>query len=578
MSGLIPQTFLNDLLTRTDLVTLIESYVPLKKQGNAYVACCPFHNEKSPSFNVISKKQFYHCFGCGVSGNAISFVMNYLNQDFVEAVETLSSRIGLTVPREGGRKPYQSQTSLYGLLAQVSQFYQKTLKESGQGAIAYLQKRGISGEIAKYFQLGYAPNDWHILAPRLKNQTKDLLTTGMLIQKDDGKTYDRYRHRIMYPIHDKQGRIVGFGGRALEDEQKPKYLNSPETVIFQKSNELYGLHFVLEKHKHPDFIVVVEGYMDVIALFQAGITQAVATLGTATGSKHIQILTKHTQSVIFCFDGDTAGQKAAWRALESTLPHLNTGVDAKFMFLPEQHDPDSLIREEGRDSFLTKLNDAMKLEHFFFNTVTKDINITSSAGKSQLFERCKPLIQMIPDCPYKQLLLNELARLTRIDSHRLALLLSSQITAKPQHEAPQSITRTPLRIAIALLLQHPDIFETVKGDIPLLIGEEEGILLLNNIIQYLELNPNTTTAMIIETFRTTPYFSIINALAAWDPQVPETASSQELVDIFQFLDKKNMNQQIALLLTKSRHEGLNDAEKQQLQTLLTQKHTVPVVN
>ncbi len=332
MPGLIPQPFIDELLNRIDLVELIDSYVPLKKSGTSFVACCPFHSEKTPSFNVVFKKQFYHCFGCGASGNAISFIMQYLNYNFIETIELLAAKLGLQIPREGQNEKNQPSPNLYQLLSKISQFYQQTLKNKGQDAINYLRQRGLNGEIAKLYQLGYAPAGWQTLEETFKRYRSELISTGMLIEKPDGRTYDRYRHRIMFPIHDRQGRIIGFGGRALDAAQKPKYLNSPETIIFQKSRELYGLHAILKQQTTIDNIIIVEGYMDVIAVAQYGIHNAVAALGTATSSYHIQLLSKYTSELIFCFDGDAAGRQAAWRALESCLPHLNSGLDANFIF------------------------------------------------------------------------------------------------------------------------------------------------------------------------------------------------------------------------------------------------------
>ena len=333
--GLIPQPFIDELLNRTDIVEFIDSYVPLKKRGTSHIACCPFHNEKNPSFNVVAKKQFYHCFGCGASGNVISFAMGYLHQSFPDAIETLATRAGLAVPRDRHPEKHSHSLNLYQLLDRVSTFYQQTLKSSGQVAIDYLKQRHVSGEVAKLYQLGFAPSGWQTLEAQFRPNKQELIATGMLIQKDDGKTYDRYRQRIMFPIHDRHGKIIGFGGRAIEADQKPKYLNSPETVIFQKNRELYGLHQILQQQNNVKNVLIVEGYMDVIALAQHGIMNAVATLGTATSAYHIQLLSKHTKQLVFCFDGDAAGRQAAWRALDNSLPQLNAGLDASFIFLPE---------------------------------------------------------------------------------------------------------------------------------------------------------------------------------------------------------------------------------------------------
>jgi DNA primase len=571
MSGLIPQPFIDDLLHRTDLVELIDSYVPLKKRGTSHVACCPFHNEKSPSFNVVAKKQFYHCFGCGASGNAISFVMNYLNQGFPEAIDTLATRLGLTVPKEGQGEKSNVSNDLYKLLANISLYYQKKLKHEGQIAIDYLRARGLSGAIAKLYQIGFAPEGWHHLEKEFTRYQSDLVTTGMLIKNDDGKIYDRYRNRVMFPIHDRHGRIIGFGGRVLDPEQKPKYLNSPETVIFQKNRELYGLHQILNQKKHIDNVIIVEGYMDVIALAQHDITNAVATLGTATSTYHIQLLAKHTKHLIFCFDGDAAGKQAAWRGLESSLPHLNGGLDASFIFLPDGHDPDSLVREEGKEAFLNRLNQATPLHRFFFDTLAKDINLSSMAGKTQLINVAKPFLQKMVEGSYKQLLIDDLARLTHIENHRLNILIADQTEIKAPEQAT-AIARSPVRIAIALLLQNPEIYaKSISKIDPNLLNEKEHHILLKLLLQ-LKSNPKATTASLIEVWRNSSYFDSINKLAAWDHQVPEQELIKEFIDIVLFLQKQNRELIINQFINKSRQEGLTEAERVRLQEMLRERH------
>lgn len=570
MSGLIPQPFIDQLLQSTDLVEFIDGYVPLKKRGTSHVACCPFHKEKSPSFNVVAKKQFYHCFGCGASGNAISFAMNYLNQGFTDAVETLATRLGLTVPREGQSDKQMVSTDLYKLLEKVSDYYEKQLKSNGKTAIDYLRERGLSGEIAKSYQLGFAPEGWHNLEQHFARSQQDLITTGMLIKNDDGKVYDRYRNRIMFPIHDRHGRIIGFGGRVLDAVQKPKYLNSPETVLFQKSRELYGLHQILSTQKSIKQIILVEGYMDVIALAQHGINNAVATLGTATSSFHIQLLAKHTQHLVFCFDGDSAGKQAAWRALENSLPHLNEGLDASFMFLPEEHDPDSLVRSEGKESFLTRMQQAMPLHQLLFNTLGKDINLQNPAGKTQLINQAKPLLQKITEGSFKQLLVDDLARLTHIDTHRLNQLIASTTEIKPNEQT--TITRSPIRIAIALLLQNPEIYARCSNKIdPNLLSDQEHSILIQLICQ-LALNPKANTATLVEFWRNSSYFDSISKLAAWDHQVPEQELMREFVDIILFLQKQNNELLIRQFINKSRQQGLTEQEKHQLQEMLKERH------
>ena len=509
MIGLIPRPFIDDLLNRTDVVELIDSYVPLKKRGTSYIACCPFHSEKTPSFNVVAKKQFYHCFGCGASGNAISFAMNYLHMSFPDAIETLANRIGISVPREGNVEKNHQSLSFYSFLGQVSQFYQHTLKTKAQDAVAYLKQRGVNGEIARLYQLGYAPPGWHTLEFQFKHNKNELIATGMLIPKADGKAYDRYRHRIMYPIHDRHGRIIGFGGRAIDATQKPKYLNSPETVVFQKSRELYGLHQVLQQQTNPTNIIIVEGYMDVIALAQHGISNAVATLGTATSSYHIQLLSKYTKQLVFCFDGDVAGRQAAWRALESSLPHLNVGLDASFIFLPEGHDPDSLVREEGKDLFLQRLQSATPLNRFFVDTLIQGIDMTSLAGKSQLVNAAKPYLLKMTDGPYRQLMMDELARLTRIDAHRLHHIIAEK-TSDTTTDSRKTITRSPMRTALAILLQHPEIYATCASQLPPAILDPEQQHVLKTLMEQIAENPLINTAKLIETWRDTSIFESLN--------------------------------------------------------------------
>lgn len=576
MSGLIPQPFIDDLLHRTDLVELIDSFVPLKKRGNSYIACCPFHNEKSPSFNVVAKKQFYHCFGCGASGNVISFIMNYQNLGFIEAIESLATRLGLSVPREGQTEKNKISNDLYKLLADVSSYYEKKLKTQGTTAIEYLRGRGLDGNIAKHYQLGFAPEGWHNLEQTFGKQQRDLLATGMLIKNDEGKIYDRYRNRIMFPIHDRHGRIIGFGGRVLDASQKPKYLNSPETVLFQKSRELYGLHQVLSLQKSPDSIIIVEGYMDVIALAQHEITNAVATLGTATSTYHIQLLAKHSKQLIFCFDGDAAGKQAAWRGLESSLPHLNEGLDVRFIFLPDGHDPDSLLREEGKAKFLHRLQQSIPLHRLFFDTLSKDLNLSNRAGTTQLISLAKPLLQKIPESSYKELLIDDLSRLTHLDSHRLNLQINDSSAIKVQ-PSTNTIMRTPLRIAIALLLQNPEIYAQSIDEIDVQLLDKEDHLILINLLEQLAINPKANTANLIEFWRNNNLFDSINKLAFWEHQVPEQELLKEFIDTVLFLQNQNNRDLIIRqLIDKSRRSGLSETEKINLLDLIKQRHSHPI--
>ena len=569
MAGLIPRQFIDELINRTDIVELIDSYVPLKKSGSNYTACCPFHNEKTPSFNVVAKKQFYHCFGCGASGNAISFLMSYLNQNFVETIENLATRLGLQVPREGESDTPRPSPSLYDLLQKAALFYRAELKNHGEEAIKYLKRRGLTGQIVKTYEIGYAPAGWHTLENQFKEHSKDLITTGMLIQKDDGKTYDRYRDRITFPIHDRNGRIIGFGGRAIDPEQKPKYLNSPETIIFQKSRELYGLHQAIQHQSPLPFIVVVEGYMDVIALAQAGIVNAVATLGTATSTSHIQLLNKHTSKIIFCFDGDEAGKKAAWRALESALPVLNAGIETLFCFLPEGHDPDSYVQSNGPDAFQKFLNQSLDFKQFFFSELNKGIDLSTFSGKSQLLNVTKPHLLKMHEGPFRALVINELSRMTHIDSDKIIQMLNQQ-TEEIVFDNKFNITRTPVRIALAILIQNPDIYQQVSEQLNKLEINEP--LLLKLLAQIKE-QQNINTATLIEQWRDTDAFNALNKLAAWDHKVPEEALKKEFLDTLIFLNKQSVEKKIADLLEISRNQGLTQEDRIKLQALLKQKHS-----
>lgn len=572
---MIPQPFIDELLNRCDIVELIDSHIPLKKRGNSYLACCPFHNEKTPSFNVMAKKQFYHCFGCGVSGNAISFHMQYLNQNFIEAVEALAARVGMQVPSEKKNEPTEQALSLYQTLEKVNHFYQNNLKNNVT-AINYLKNRGLNGLIAKKYQLGYAPSGWHILEKNLTTYHNELIASGMLIRKDDGGTYDRYRHRIMFPIHDRRGRIIGFGGRSIDPDQQPKYLNSPETAIFQKGHELYGLYQAIQTEKKPPFIVVVEGYLDVISLAQYGVPNVVAALGTAISSYHIQLLSKYTRNIVFCFDGDRAGQEAAWRALENSLPHLHDDLEVKFALLPDGHDPDSFIRKEGQESFLNYVNQSNSLSEFFIKKMSHGINLQQLAGKNQFMLAVKPHFLRIPNGPFRQLMLNELSRLIHIENHRIEDIMQINTEQKPnshqQTVIATRIQRTPSRLVISILLQNPELYQNcheLLNDVELDNEEQE---ILPQLIYKISQNPKITTAMLIETWREHACFERLNTLAFWDHQIPEEKLDHELIDILNLLKKQGLEKKINLYIAKSRKQGLTDPERLFLQNLLKKRH------
>ncbi|WP_321363377.1 DNA primase [Pseudomonas extremaustralis] len=443
MAGLIPQSFIDDLLNRTDIVDVVSSRLQMKKAGKNYTACCPFHKEKTPSFSVSPDKQFYYCFGCGAGGNALGFIMDHDNLDFPQAVEELAKAAGMEIPREESGRPHKprqpTDSPLYPLLTAAADFYRQALKSHPQrkAAVDYLKGRGLTGEIARDFGLGFAPPGWDNLYKHLSSDTlqqKAMIDAGLLVENaETGKRYDRFRDRVMFPIRDSRGRIIAFGGRVLGDD-KPKYLNSPETPVFHKGQELYGLFEARKNNRNLDEIIVVEGYMDVIALAQQGLRNAVATLGTATSEEHLKRLFRVVPSVLFCFDGDQAGRNAAWRALEATLPCLQDGRRARFLFLPEGEDPDTLVRSEGTDAFRARINQhAQPLADYFFQQLTEEADPRSLEGKAHMATLAAPLIDKVPGANLRTLMRQRLLEITG---------LSGEAVSKLVHSAPQDAPPT----------------------------------------------------------------------------------------------------------------------------------------
>ncbi|WP_339415410.1 MULTISPECIES: DNA primase [unclassified Pseudomonas] len=443
MAGLIPQSFIDDLLNRTDIVDVVSSRVQLKKAGKNYTACCPFHKEKTPSFSVSPDKQFYYCFGCGAGGNALGFLMDHDNLDFPQAIEDLAKAAGMEIPREESGRPHKprqpTDSPLYPLLTAAADFYRQALKSHPQrkAAVDYLKGRGLTGEIARDFGLGFAPPGWDNLYKHLSSDTlqqKAMIDAGLLVENaETGKRYDRFRDRVMFPIRDSRGRIIAFGGRVLGDD-KPKYLNSPETAVFHKGQELYGLFEARKNNRNLDEIIVVEGYMDVIALAQQGLRNAVATLGTATSEEHMKRLFRVVPSVLFCFDGDQAGRNAAWRALEATLSSLQDGRRARFLFLPEGEDPDTLVRSEGTDAFRARINQhAQPLADYFFQQLTEEADPRSLEGKAHMATLAAPLIDKVPGANLKSLMRMRLLEITGLSGEAVSQLV---------HNAPQEAPPT----------------------------------------------------------------------------------------------------------------------------------------
>lgn len=575
MSGRIPREFIDELLVRVDIVDLIDSHVPLKKTGTNYVARCPFHAEKTPSFSVSQSKQFFHCFGCGISGNAISFLMNFSHLDFVEAVEDLAGFAGVEIPRESIKyqqvQKKEDLNDLYALMEQVATFYMKQLRASDDGkkAVEYLKNRGVGGDCAGDFMLGYAPDEWKVLAGRF-NQ-KLLIEAGMLISKDDGQLYDRFRGRIMFPIRDKRARIIGFGGRVLDDSL-PKYLNSPETSLFHKGKEVYGLYELLQKKSKPQRILIVEGYMDVIALAQFGIHYAVATLGTATSQAQLDLLFRFTKELVFCFDGDRAGRDAAWRAMESAFSSLKDGRSCRIMMLPQSHDPDSLVRGEGVDKFTERVQTAQALSDYFFEHVSGELNLSETEGRAQLISKAKPYLEKLPDGVFREMMF---ARLKELSGSMMLNVLDNAAPAglSPKRHRQQVPNRlSSLRTAIALLLQHPGLIEIVEQKAIDWGGLEiRGIELFKNIQQVILAKKSVNTAVLIEYYRNTAEEKLIKALALLDLNISDEKIEKVFSDALNVLLEQGRDASIARLQAKAQSKGLNMQEQEALVKMLANK-------
>lgn len=531
MAGRIPQTFLDQLLSRVDLVELIDGRVPLRKTGRNYTACCPFHSEKTPSFNVSPIKQFYHCFGCGAHGNAIGFLMAYERMEFPEAVETLARALGLELPHDlTGAGARSDHSQLYALLTQAEGFFRRQLKDhpQRQRAIDYLRGRGLDGEIVRDFGIGYAPPGWDNLLQALTpgvTTPQALVNAGLVIEREEGGHYDRFRDRIMFPIRDRRGRVIAFGGRTLGDAT-PKYLNSPETPVFHKGRELYGFYEARASERQCKRLLVVEGYMDVVALAQFGIRYAVATLGTATTPDHLERLLRACPEIVFCFDGDRAGRAAAWPALENALPLLRDGRQAGFLFLPEAEDPDTLVRKEGREAFEQRLEQAMPLSDYLFQQLTARADLHSLDGRARFVDQARPLLNKVPEGLFRELLWQRLGDIAKIAPNRLVKFDASK-PAATRGERNARLTRTLPRRIIALLLQRPTLAEHMD-DLQNFKGlKVPGLELLVELVELLRAKPAMTFGAICERYRGTETESILSQLAEWEPLLDESLEQME---------------------------------------------------
>lgn len=544
MAGRIPDSFIDELLARIDIAEVVGERVQLRRSGSNYHGLCPFHGEKTPSFTVAAEKQFYHCFGCGAHGSAIRFLMEYDRLEFREAVEQLANLAGLEIPEEAQSSgPRENHDALYELLGKANRAFQEWLRQhpERQRAVDYLQKRGVSGEIAQRYGIGFAPPGWDNLLRRI-NDPAALKKAGLLVERDGSKGYDRFRDRIIFPIRDQRGRTIGFGGRVLDDGE-PKYLNSPETAVFHKGQELYGLYEVLQHDRQPPDILVVEGYMDVVALAQHGLPRAVATLGTATSTRQVERLFRASADIVFCFDGDKAGRRAAWRALESALPAMRQGRQIRFLFLPEGEDPDSLVREQGQSGFEALLAEAAPLSDYLIAETSAEVDMQSMDGRARFVEKSLPLLKRLPPDVYRHMLLERIAGLARLETDYLQDIVDGreQLGRSRKPSAPEppgmdgsGVRRTPVRLAIALLLQRPSLALQVE-DIDALRGLDDlpGLPLLVELLELGRNEPNINTSALMERFHDSEHEAALWKLATWDHLVPEAGLEREFADAMQ---------------------------------------------
>ena len=571
MAGRITRVFINDLLARTDIIDLIDARVKLKKQGKNWHACCPFHNEKSPSFTVNGEKQFYHCFGCGAHGNAIDFLMNYDKLEFVETVEELAAMHNLEVPYEAGNGPSQierhQRQSLYQLMDGLNAFYQQSLMQpAAEPARQYLQRRGLSSDVIARFAIGYAPPGWDNVLKRFganQENRQSLIDAGMLVTNDQGRSYDRFRERVMFPIRDKRGRVMGFGGRVLGNDT-PKYLNSPETDIFHKGRQLYGLYEAQQDNDEPQRLLVVEGYMDVVALAQYGINYAVASLGTSTTADHIQLLFRVTKNVICCYDGDRAGRDAAWRALETALPYMSDGRQLRFMFLPDGEDPDTLVRKEGKAAFEARMEQAMPLSTFLFNSLLPQADLTTPDGTTQLAALALPLISQVPGetlrIQLRQLLGNKIGIFDDAQLDRLMPKQAENATARP---APQ-LKRTTMRILIGLLVQSPELAPLVPPLEGLDKSRMAGLGLFTELVNTCLSQPGLTTGQLLEQYRGTKEAATLEKLAMWDDIADKDIAEKTFNDALNHMFDSMLVQRQEELIARDRTHGLSSEERREL--------------
>ncbi len=581
----IPDRFIDELLARVDIVEVVERRVPLKKAGREWTACCPFHNERSPSFFVSPQKQFFHCFGCGAHGSAIKFLMDYERMEFPDAVEELARTAGMEVPYEGGGERARDDFSeLYAVLEEAARWFQRELTQSPL-AQDYCARRGLDADTLQRFRIGWAPSGWDKLQRALGTtpaRLQLLEQAGLLASNEQGRRYDRFRERLMIPILDRRGRVIAFGGRIVAGAQParadqaadaparaaaagdgPKYLNSPETALFHKGRELFALWQVRQAAGTPPRVVVVEGYLDAIALHQHGLPQAVATLGTATTPEHTEMLFRATPDVVFCFDGDRAGRGAAWRALEATLPRLRDGRQAYFLFLPEGEDPDSLVRKEGGAAFAQRLTAATPLSEYFFEHLAEDVNVATLDGRARLAERARPLLARLPDGAFRDLMQQALQARTGVSAPPAA---APTTPARAPARRASAVRRSLVREAIAVLLAEPALAAEVAPPWTFAASSQPGVALLIELLELVRARPGISVAALLEHFAGRSEADALHKLALIEfPEAHDLRS--EFLGALAQLTRQAHAERLDQLTRKLQQQGLSAPEKAELQAL-----------
>ncbi len=575
MGGRIPREFIDELLTRTDIVSVVGEAVSLRRSGANYKGLCPFHDERTPSFIVSPERQTYHCFGCGAHGNAIGFLIEHDGLPFPQAVEELAQRQGMKLPEEGGRRPSTDHHEpIYRTLEAADRFYRDALRRhpARQVAVDYLQRRGISGAVAARFGLGFAPPGWDHLLKHHPGEAAELVAAGLAVQRDDGRLYDRFRDRITFPIRDRRGRVVGFGGRVLGDGE-PKYLNSPETAVFHKGREIYGLHEATQDRRRLDQLVVVEGYMDVIALVQHGVEGAVATLGTATTGEQAQILLRTAPRLVICFDGDDAGRQAAWRAMENLLPSLRGDREVAVLLLPEGEDPDSLVRADGADAFRARLDSATPVAEFFFQQLAAACDPSTVDGRARLLERAAQTLRRLPAGAFREVMVDQLAAVTRSEPARVDALLARQAPRTPsppprdpvpgpERGGKSEIRRTPVRLALALVLRTPSLAAEAGEPDRFADRALPGLALLQQLLELALREPHISTARILERFRDSEHETALWKLAEWD--LPKGADDrQAFFDALMRIEEEILADEQQRLIREMETGGMESTEHQE---------------